>query len=107
MSLRPIDMQVAIAKTQELTKPNEITGDKFVLQGAYKEETEKNVEKHMTEVNKSSEMEKLDENGHNKQEKSEKDEEQLKKRLMKRKQKEEEDYKRKVTNQGNLFDFEA
>ncbi len=112
MSLKPIDMQVAIAKTQQLPKTNEMTGDKFVTQEAFKHEMQKNADKQLTEVTDTEEMNKLiDENGHNKQEnKSKKDrekEEEDLKRIAKEKERASEDFNRKVTNQGNLFDFKA
>ncbi len=108
MSLKPIDMQVSIAKTQDIGKQQAINSDKFALQDAYKNEMDKNAEKKLTEVNKSDELDKLvDENGHNRQQEQKDAEEGKKKRKKEKEQRESEEFARKVTNRGNLFDFKA
>lgn len=117
MSIRPIDIQVNIAKAQETTKTSELTGDKHILQEVYREENQKNIEKKFTEVNETSEMEKLDKDGHNKREhdykkksakksneiKEQYEDEEIKKERLRAQQ----EYNRMVTNTGHLFDLEA
>ncbi len=116
MSIRPIDLQVSISKSQELTKPSDIGTDKYMAQDAFKHEVQKNTEKHMTEVNKSEEMDKLiddDENSKNEYEDNNQDKnrsEAEKRRLAEERRLAEQkkaEYIRKVTNRGNLFDFDA
>lgn len=114
MSLRPIDLQVSITKANELAKPNEVGNERYMVQDAFKHEMQKTTDRHMSEVNKSDELDKLEEqkeHGKNEYEEDEKSKEEAEKRrkeeLRRKAQEENEAYKRKVTNQGNLFDFEA
>ncbi len=110
MSIKPIDMQVQVTKSQEVGK-TQVNSDKFVQQEVFKHEMQKNADKKLNEVTKMEESNKLiDDNGHNKQEmkkskhgnKNEDEKEDEKKHDI-----DLEEYNRQVTHRGTLFDFKA
>lgn len=106
MSIRPVDMQIAVSRAQELGKAPELNADKTVLQEAFKTEMQKQVDRNMEKVIETRELEKLvDENGHNKREQ----EKQKKKRKKEEEDKQEElhNFEKSVTQTGSVFDFKA
>ncbi len=107
MSIKPIDFQVTVTKSQELVKTQELNSDKFLQQEIFKGEMQKKAEKELNEVKKSSESERLiDEKPHeeSKSKYHKKEDEEEKQKEKKRK---DEEFFRNCTKQGTRFDFEA
>lgn len=108
MAIEPVVSQSILVRTQDVK--TELDTERFVQQGAYKNEMEKDAQKQFTEVQESSELEKLvDENAkkHNSNGGKKKKREKEKSKDTKKDNKYEEELKKKATNRGNLFDFKA
>lgn len=109
MDIEPVVSQSLLIRTQDVK--TELETERFVQQGAYKNEMEKYSQKQFTEVREPSELESLvDENGNNNDRSQSSKKQKNKKNTEKQIEKNDEyetELKKKATNRGTLFDFKA